>query len=158
VLPQLEHHLDADQMTLARQGSMPMVATLFPNLSWLGSPFFFFLRTWQPVSPGEIELRTWVISHPDADQEQRRARVKGLNLTFGTTGMFEQDDAVIWSRIQNSHSSVTGSRELVSYACTNGESDQDWPGPGNVWTGFPSDDHLWSFHMRWLHLMTGGEL
>jgi hypothetical protein len=166
VLPQLEHHLNSEQMTLLRRGSPPMVATLFPNMSWLASPFFFFLRTWQPIGPGEIEIRTWAMTHPDATDEQKRARDKGVNLTFGMTGTFEQDDAAIWSRIQRTHESLHGSRELVSYACTHGASDKrgylpdggEWPGPGHVWQGFPSDDHLWNFHMRWLHLMTGGDL
>jgi len=167
VLPQLERHLNPEQFSLLRRGAPPFVATLFPNLSWLASPFFFFLRTWQPVGPGEIELRTWVMAHPDANPEQRRAKVQGLNLTFGTTGMFEQDDAVIWSRIQRTHESLIGSGELVSYGCTHGAPDKqrgyvhhtgEWPGPCNVWQGFPSDDHLWNFHMRWLHLMNGGEL
>lgn len=30
--------------------------------------------------------------------------------------------------------------------------------PGHVWQGFASDDHLWSVHLRWLHLMNGGDL
>lgn len=165
VLPQLEHRLSSEQMTLLRYGSLPLVATVFPNMSWLASPFFFFVRTWQPVRPGEIELWTWVLTHPDATREERRARDKGLNMSFGVTGMFEQDDTVIWSRIQRMHESVTGSRELVSYACTNGEPGKgghfaggDWPGPGHVWQGFPSDDHIWHFHMRWLHLMRGTEV
>lgn len=165
VLPQLEHHLNPEQMTLLRRGSLPMVVTLFPNMSWLASQFFFFLRTWQPIGPGEIEIRTWVIAHPDATEEERRSRVQGLNLTFGTTGMFETDDTAIWSRIQRSHQSLIGSQEPVSYACSHGASDKrgylpdggEWPGPGSVWQGFPSDDPIWNFHMRWLHLMTGGE-
>jgi hypothetical protein len=72
--------------------------------------------------------------------------------------MFEQDDMAIMSRIQRAHEDVIGSQEPVSYACTNGAPDPTWPGPGHVWQGFPSDDHLWNFHMRWLHLMTGGQL
>ena len=84
--------------------------------------------------------------------------MQGVNSTFGATGMFEQDDAVIWSRIQRSHESLEGSRQWVNYTCTNGAPSSEWTGPGHVWKGFPSDDHLWNFHLRWLHLMTGGDL
>lgn len=159
VLPQLAENLDGEQMRLIEQGSFPMVATLFPNLSWLALPFFgCLLRVWHPVGPDEIELRTWAIAHPSADGAQRRARVQGVNSTFGVTGMFEQDDVAIWSRAQRAHQTLEGSRRYVSYASTNGAPDPDWPGPGDVWTGFGSEDHIWGFHRRWLHLMSGGDL
>ncbi len=159
VIPQMARHLDETQLALVNQGSVPMVATLFPNMSWLTMPFFgAFLRVWHPVGPGEIELRTWVIAHPAADGPQRRVRMQGVNSTFGATGMFEQDDTAIWSRAQRAHQTFEGSRQWVSYACSNGAPSTDWPGPGPVWTGFNSDDHIWAFHLRWLHLMTGGEL
>lgn len=158
VLPQLERHLNAEQMELARAGSFPMVVTVFPNLSWLSTPFGFFLRVWQPTGPGEIELWTWALAHPDATPEQRRSLAQGVNRTFGATGLFEQDDTAIWSRVQRAHEGVMARHEFVSYGCTGGDPDDTWRGPGHVWTGFSTDDHLWNFHLRWLHLMTGGAL
>jgi phenylpropionate dioxygenase-like ring-hydroxylating dioxygenase large terminal subunit len=158
VLPELEEHMNPEQMSILKDGAIPLVGNFFPNFSWLASPFFFFLRTWQPISPNEIEIRTWTMTHPDASEADRKARLQGVNLTFGATGMFETDDMTIFARIQRQHENLIGSREPVSYAATLGEPDSDWPGPGLVWKGMAADDHLWNFHLRWLHLMTGGEL
>jgi hypothetical protein len=147
-----------------RVGAAPLVTTIFPNFSWLASPVFFFIRTWQPIGPSEIELRTWTLTHPDATAEQRRMRDQTSNLTFGLTGMLEQDDMVIWSRIQRAHQGVVGGEEMVNYTCTRPvdkshflPDGRDWPGPGEIRQGFPSDDPLWNFHLRWLHLMRGGQ-
>lgn len=167
VLPQIERHLSAEQLTLLRNGTPTNIATIFPNTTWSIAPMlFFFVRTWQPVAPGKIEIWTWTLSHPDATDEQKRARDRGLNLTFGPTGMFGQDDLVIFSRGQRAARGTIGSREYMNYGYTNGAPDRrgylsddgEWPGPGNVWLGFPGDDHIWNFYVRWLHLMTGREL
>ena len=80
--------------------------------------------------------------------------------------MFGQDDLVIFTRGQRAARGTVGSRESMNYGYTNGPPDKrgylsddgEWPGPGNVWLGFPGDDQIWNFYLRWLHLMTGGEL
>jgi phenylpropionate dioxygenase-like ring-hydroxylating dioxygenase large terminal subunit len=158
ILPELDKHMNAEQMALINEGAFPLVGTFFPNTSWLASPFFFFMRTWQPISPNEIEIWTWTIAHPDATPEERKGRTQGVNLTFGATGMFEQDDMTIFNRIQRMHDSVIGGREEISYAGRAGDPTDEWPGPGRAWYGVAADDHIWNFHLRYLHRMTGGEV
>jgi nitrite reductase/ring-hydroxylating ferredoxin subunit len=162
VLPQLEDHLNPEQLTLLRNGTPTGITTIFPNMTWSFQYVFFFLRIWQPVAPGKIEMWTWTITHPDATDEQNLARDRGVNLTFGVTGMLAQDDLAICARIQRAARGVIGSQQFVSFG-TNGAPDKrgylsedgEWPGPGDVWLGFPSDDPIWNFYMRWLHLMSG---
>ena len=164
VFPEMEHHLSPEQLTILRNGTPANVATIFPNFTWSISHIFFFVRIWQPIAPGEIELWTWTLAHPDATDEQRRTRDRGLNLTFGVTGMIAQDDLAIFSRSQRAAAGLMGSQAPVTYACTGGApspkgyltDDGVWPGPGDVWVGFPTDDNLWNYYMRWLHLMSGG--
>ncbi|MGB8391048.1 aromatic ring-hydroxylating oxygenase subunit alpha [Mycobacterium sp.] len=167
VLPEIDRHLSPEQLTLLRNGTATNIATIFPNTTWSMAPgLFFFVRTWQPVAPGQIEIWTWTLSHPDASEEQKRARDRGLNLTFGPTGMFGQDDMVVFSRGQRGARGTVASHEFMNYGYSNGAPDKrgylsedgEWPGPGDVWIGFPGDDQIWNFYLRWLHLMTGGDL
>ena len=162
VLPQLERHLSPEQLTILQNGTPSGVATIFPNMTWSFQYIFSFLRIWQPVAPGKIEMWTWTITHPDASHEQNLARDRGVNLTFGVNGMLAQDDLAVCARIQRAARGAIGSHELVSFG-SNGKpnrrgymsEDGEWPGPGNVWVGFPSDDGIWNFYMRWLRLMSG---
>lgn len=164
VLPQLEHHLSPEQLTLLHNGTATTQVTIFPNTTWSMAPeAFFFIRTWQPVGPGEVEIWTWTMAHPDSTEEEMRARDRSLNFTFGPTGMLGQDDLVVFSRSQRAARGAVGSRQYVNYGYSNGVPDKrgylsedgEWPGPGTVWIGFPGDDQIWNFYLRWLQLMTG---
>lgn len=164
VVPQTEHHLSEQQMTMLRNGTPANIATIFPHFSWSFSDTFFLVRIWQPVTPNTIDLWTWTLAHPDATADQKRDRDRALNMTFGVTGLIAQDDLAIFARSQRAAEGLVGSRAPVTYASTNGAPDKrgyltdggEWPGPGDIWiSDFPADDHMWNFYLRWLHLMTG---
>jgi hypothetical protein len=146
------------------------VGNLFPNCSWvmqatMGGPLCT-LRTWNPVGPNHVELCSWVITHPAASEELRTVTATGYAQQFGISGMFEQDDLAIWSRIQRARQGAMGGRQDVDYSSgrvpnkTNQMSDAcDWPGPGTVWesrggAGAVADDAMWQFFLRWYALMT----
>jgi hypothetical protein len=162
VIPQLDSHMDEAQMRLLREGVFPAVGSVFPNFSWIAMPTFFLLRLWSPAASGELEVYNWVVGHPDSSEEGRAMRDRGLNFTFGFTGILEQDDMVTWVRIQRGTRGAQSRRQFSSYACSRPADPtgffpdgSDWPGPGEIRHGFVSDDHIWNFHLRWRECMRG---
>jgi len=74
--------------------------TVFPNLSWLYSAMPT-IRVWHPKSPNEMEVWSNVFVDKDAPQEVKKALRRFTALTFGTSGLYEQDDGENWVAIQN---------------------------------------------------------
>lgn len=167
VHPQLEQHLSPEQLILLRNRTPASQVTIFPNTTWsIGPPHFFFLRTWQPLGPGKSEIWTWVLTHPHMPDEKKRALDQSVNFLFGPTGMIAQDDLIMFARNQRAASGTVGSHEFLNYGYSLGApnkrgyvtQDGEWPGPGDVWLGIASDDHIWNYYVRWHHLMAGGDL
>ncbi len=169
VLPQLENHLNDGQLELLQAGEFPGVGNIFPNFSWImqASPFgpLALIRTWHPVGPGQVEVWSWSLAHPDASDELRHASIKTHARLFGMAGMLEEDDVTIWSRMQRAREGYIGGQQQVDYSCRRQPDKsryvpdgRDWPGPGTVWQGrvadAVADDAMWNFYLRWYQLMT----
>lgn len=167
--PQLERNLLPEQMRLLNNGVFPGIGMLFPNFVWLGLVRFpgtpaagFTVRTFMPVAPDRTEVWSWALVHPDLSDEEKRQSAQMHTLTFGASGIFEQDDLAAWARIQTSVSGGQGRRQYLRYPSSRPPSpsgvlpDGDWPGPGDIWGGFSTDDSIWYWHMKWLELMTAG--
>lgn len=134
-------------------GFMVSAATLMPNLSlvhnWpqvdedgLVVPFIS-LRLWQPLGPGQCEVHSWFVVDRQAPQWFKDASYKAYLMSFGSSGMFEQDDVENWTSITH----VAGGRMARSLRLQNhmglDEHDKplreplaDWPGPGQAYQGF----------------------
>ena len=124
--------------------------------------------------PGEIAL---VVGKPvstlggavgpqvRAPEEQRRASAAGYTQQFGISGLLEQDDVVLWERVQRAREGAIGGEQYVDYSCARvpdlrpGDRDRgDWLGPGTVWhagtgPGAVADDAMWHFIRRWYDMM-----
>jgi 3-phenylpropionate/trans-cinnamate dioxygenase alpha subunit len=169
VMPQVRQRLSSDQLALVDKGEQPGVGNLFPNFAWVmqataAGPLCSF-RTWNPVGPGKFELWSWTVGHPGASAELKAATANGHTRTFGITGMIEQDDVTIWSRMQRARSGAMGGEQFVDYSSTRPPDKTnyladggDFPGPGTVWRGpgasAAADDAIWQFFLRWYDLMT----
>lgn len=134
-------------------GFMVSAATLMPNLSlvhnWpqvdqdgLVVPFIS-LRLWQPLGPGRCEVNSWFVVDRQAPQWFKDASYKAYLMSFGSSGMFEQDDVENWTSITH----VAGGRMARSLRLQNHmgldahdkplrEPLADWPGPGQAFQGF----------------------
>ena len=74
--------------------------TVFPNLSWLYS-CIPSIRVWHPKSPNEMEVSAYVFVDREAPSEVKEALRRFTVLTFGPSGLYEQDDGENWVNIQN---------------------------------------------------------
>ncbi|MFF4806349.1 Rieske 2Fe-2S domain-containing protein [Streptomyces sp. NPDC001351] len=96
----------ADQREFLESRYSVVGFTIFPNLSLikaatsteLGRPpaTFTCLRQWQPRGPEEFELWNWPLVWNAAPPEFNQASYDAAVLGFSPSGIFEQDDTVVW--------------------------------------------------------------
>ncbi|MBH5323483.1 aromatic ring-hydroxylating oxygenase subunit alpha [Aurantiacibacter sediminis] len=73
-------------------------ANMFPNMGIL--PLNQTLRIWQPKGPNAMEVWAWTLVDRDAPEDiKKQCRIK-TQMTFASSGVFEQDDAENWTEIQ----------------------------------------------------------
>lgn len=139
--------LTPEQLDLARR-CRTTVGTVFPNFSliWVFQSVdparkppasMLGVRQWRPRAADEIELWSWILSWEEAPEEFVKASYESHMATFGTSGIFEQDDTEPWTTItRNSGSTFARINDvLLNYQMgTPGvgvaERLEDWPGPG----------------------------
>ena len=118
-----EHWPDSIRQMVAGEGLIPSAATLFPNLSMLHlwaktddagtvAPFTT-VRLWQPVSAEETEALSWFVVDKDAPEAFKAASYKAYLMSFGSSGMFEQDDMENWSLATRMARGTMGRRVLL---------------------------------------------
>ncbi|CAN5744161.1 aromatic ring-hydroxylating dioxygenase subunit alpha [soil metagenome] len=138
---------------VGRDGFVPSASTLFPNLSMLHlwakiddqgtlAPFTT-LRLWQPVSETETETLSWFAVDKDATEEFKEASYKAYLMSFGSSGMFEQDDMENWSLVTQMSRGYLGSRltlhnrmGLTPDGAPMSPTLADYSGPGVARVGF----------------------
>ena len=121
VTPQVHEHLRTELARRAFTTMIPSVGALFPNFAFLnlnlptergqweaGIPHLLCIRVYQPRSVDEMEIWSWGLVHKDAGPELKTAGAQAALRTFGPGGTSEQDDAEVWSLIQNSFRGVRG--------------------------------------------------
>lgn len=161
--------LDDAQRHLLKS-SIPVTGTIFPNLSWLrfpGSadpanvPFATYssFRQWQPVAPGVMELWSWQLVWNCGTDEYNKACYDAGQNAFSASGMFEQDDTVVWEGLPRMARSVFpgGDTPLNYQLGFNGMStnapDPTWQGPGIARKGGLGEQNQRAFYTRWLKEM-----
>jgi hypothetical protein len=128
--------------------------TLFPNLSYL--PTNNSLRVWHPKGPGEIEVWAWTLVEVDTPPDVRDALRKSTLRTFGSSGVFEQDDAENWAEVTRSLRGARAGETWFNLSLGGGQ-DQDPEGraPGVTDTVL-SEAAARSFYGRWARLLEAG--
>jgi nitrite reductase/ring-hydroxylating ferredoxin subunit len=162
LVPELERHLDADQLRLLAT-SPPVVAGLFPNVAFLAFPspspsgqgWSFGFHSYVPAGPGRIEMTHWHLVERDASPTQQHETNMTSVLSTGISGIIEQDDAWAWAELQKSVQGVMGARETMRFPAIMGElRPEGWAGGGRVSAGTSKDDNQWNWWLRYLELMT----
>lgn len=159
LVPQISKNLSPEQMEVLLQYP-PAVGNVYPNLSWLNAPFvteyggplepMISIRLWHPRGPGQMEVWNWALVQKDAPQELKDAGRRCVIRTFGSAGIFEQDDAETWSGIQRAIRGVQGRERELTYFSSIPANTTDWPGPCDSYAGFAAEDNQWNLYRRWL--------
>ncbi len=159
-----ERHLGSQQ--LAVWGKMKNLhCTIFPNLSLLMSSAavvegqrvpYTTVRQWQPRGPNEIEVWSWLVVEREASAKWKELCRRAYILTFGPSGIFEQDDTENWSNITRNASGVMA-RNIGLFNYTMGLQREveasDFPGPGTVLDRKFQEANARSFYRRWMDLL-----
>ena len=162
LFPVFERTLSKEQYLLLKQ-MRNLHGTVFPNLSFLvsaltldGSPISHTtLRQWQPKGPGKMEISSWFLVEKEAlDQWKERSR-QAYIISFGSSGMFEQDDTENWSSISENCRGVMASRTLSFFYQMGLErsTSASFSGPGQVYDGKFCEANARAFYRHWLELM-----
>lgn len=150
----------------------PVVGTIFPNLSFIryfgepspGKPpaVYTSWRQWQPAGPGKMELWSWQMKWTFQTEEEAAASYAAGQYGFGSAGMFEQDDTVVWEGAPDAARSAWARKEKAAFNIQMGlegvgqqKRDMDWTGPGEVWRPGPGEPHARNFYAAWARMMQG---
>jgi PAH dioxygenase large subunit len=171
VLQTLASRLDPDQRKLLESGAPNGAGTfmnrfhLFPNLSCLNVGAFVdgerldpyvSLRIWQPIAPAKMEIVSWLLVERDASPEFKKASRRAYVLSFGPSGMLEQDDMENWTTISRVALGAAGgaTRQFLRMGAHDPVAPiRDWPGPGDAYPTQYFDLPAQGFLERWLEYL-----
>lgn len=134
-------------------GFMVSASSIYPNLSFVHnwpsvehdgpSVPFISIRLWQPVGPGETEVLSWFAVDKLAPQWFKEASYKSYLMSFGSSGMFEQDDTENWVSLTQvakgrmaRHLSLHSAMGMSTDGTPLRDQYHNWPGPGTALQGF----------------------
>jgi phenylpropionate dioxygenase-like ring-hydroxylating dioxygenase large terminal subunit len=157
--------LDENQRTFVENYGVT-VFTIFPNLSFIRVPGvpdptgmmptnFTCIRQWQPNGAGQMEIWNWPMVWNAAPAEFNDASVMASVASFSSSGVFEQDDTVVWTGPSVVGRSPFARRELKlnlqlgSPGMSDYEEVEDWCGPGFASTTVFGEIPQISFWRRW---------
>ncbi|GAA3841032.1 SRPBCC family protein [Streptomyces coacervatus] len=139
--------------------------TIFPNLSLIravasterGRPpvCFTALRQWQPRGPEQFELWNWPMVWNSAPPEFNQASYEGSVFGFSPSGVFEQDDTVVWrgGPMVGRSAFARQDMKLNFQMGLDGMSDYkprpDWMGPGEASTSVYGESNQRRWWQRW---------
>ncbi|WP_433286288.1 SRPBCC family protein [Pseudonocardia sp. CA-142604] len=134
------------------------VGTIFPNVSFMDSMRFMTLRVWQPAGPRRVDVNSWCLVDSSLPAELKNAAMRQYVLSFGPSGMFEQDDGEIWTSISEATRGVIAQRHAFDYTMGLGHEVpvKDRTGvalPGVMGEAFITEANQRSFYRRWRQLM-----
>lgn len=165
---EIEEHLDPEQVKLLDRvknfhgNTYPNLAFLIPNLIEIAGRRVTgtTLRQWQPIGPDRIVLYSWLLVERNAPQEWKDLVRRAHIMTFGASGMLEQDDTEIWEAVTTNTVGLLARDDPWYLDYTMGTGKQpltDFPGPGTAYPGKFSEASARGFYRRWLADMTGGD-
>jgi 3-phenylpropionate/trans-cinnamate dioxygenase alpha subunit len=139
---------------------MPMGhVTIFPNFSMLDLYPYTFIRVWHPRGPFNTEVHGALIVDSRLSETEKMNIFKRYISEFGPNGIFDQDDAEIWSNCEDTAKGYIGRSMYLNYQAGLGieipastKYNADIPG---VFGSPFSDINMRGFYKTWLELMKG---
>lgn len=134
------------------------VGTMFPNISFMDSMRFTTLRLWQPAGPHKVEINSWCFVDSAMPEDLKEAAMRQYILSFGPSGMFEQDDGEVWTSIVDGTRGVVAQRHNFDYSMGLGHEVEvrEKLGidlPGVMGEAFITEGNQRSFYRRYKQLM-----
>lgn len=167
IVESLQRRLNPTQVEVLRR-TVFLHGTVFPNLSvlnvWISKDHLSMpapmltLRLWHPLGPDRMELWSWFLVERDGPEWYRQECYETYVRTFGTSGVFEQDDAENWRSVTRVLRGSLARGQRLNYQMGLGvlEADPDWPGPGEAYPLNYAEFNQRAFHARWLEYMQNG--
>jgi phenylpropionate dioxygenase-like ring-hydroxylating dioxygenase large terminal subunit len=162
--------LSPEQLELARQ-CRTTVGTVFPNLSFIfvnqsvdperkPPATMLGVRQWRPTASDSIELWSWILSWEDAPEDFVRDSYECHMATFGTSGIFEQDDTEPWTTITRTSGSAFArlsdfrlNYQMGTPGVGTAERMPDWPGPGTAFNTRYEEGNMRNLVETWVRYM-----
>jgi phenylpropionate dioxygenase-like ring-hydroxylating dioxygenase large terminal subunit len=126
--------------------------TIFPNFSFL--PGINAMRVWHPRGPGEMEVWSMILVDKDAPDEVKMAYRDRVTRMFGTSGIFEQDDAENWTEVQRVLKGRRAQQSPFNVLMGKGNQKEDKDMPGIISNMF-SEEAARGFYEHWARMMDG---
>ena len=154
-------NLDAEQLALLERVKN-FHGNVFPNLSFLIPNFIeiagkrvsgMMLRVWQPAGPDRLQVWSWHLVEKNAPEWWKKLGKQMYVQTFGTSGMFDQDDTENWeAQTRNSNAALRRDQEVFLHYEMGVGADPltDFPGPGRVFDGKFSEAAARTYYRTWL--------
>jgi 3-phenylpropionate/trans-cinnamate dioxygenase alpha subunit len=139
---------------------MPMGhVTIFPNFSMLDIYPYTFIRIWHPKGPFHTEVHGALIVDSRISENEKIKIFERYISEFGPTGIFDQDDAEIWSNCEDTAKGYIGRSIYLNYQAGLGVEvpvsiAYNIDVPGTLGSPF-SDINMRGFYKMWLELIKG---
>jgi 3-phenylpropionate/trans-cinnamate dioxygenase alpha subunit len=140
--------ISAQQRRLLR---CSLVMTVFPNLSFVYFPGLCSIRVWHPRAADQTELWSWALYNKDAPEQVKDSIRKQVTRMFSPSGMLEQDDLEVWSRLESNLCGMPSDFRLC-YEFGAQEESPARPFPGTT-TSLQSDTPAFAFYRRWSEML-----
>jgi len=113
------------------------------------------MRLWQPRGSDTIEVISWLLLEKETSDEWKKKIQKTYILTFGSSGMLEQDDTENWTKMTENSRQLGRLLDMpLSYGMGLGRKPmENFPGPGEVYEGKFHEANARAFYQRWLDLL-----
>ena len=151
---------------------IPASGSLFPNLSFVSVAVaidearepvrFTTFRQWRPLNADHMEIISWCAVEQEAPEEWKLRSERAYSVSFGSSGMLEQDDTENWGYVTaaakgqlaeqfplNYRMGLTTQHEPLVATLT------DWPGPGDVYPVTFAEHNQRQFWRAWLRYLSG---
>jgi phenylpropionate dioxygenase-like ring-hydroxylating dioxygenase large terminal subunit len=142
----------------------PTNGNLFPSVYWMAiqtmyasgepAPGLLHFRVHVPRGPGQVETMNWALFERDAPPEIQRGCIRAGVQNFGTSGIWDQDDAEAWISVQRALQGAMGRDRWFDYRAAASPPTEEFP--GMTYTGIARDDCQWIAWEWYFHLMNGG--
>ena len=166
VASEIEAHLVPAQLDLFNRvknfhgNVFPNLSFLIPNVIKVGDHKVSgtTLRLWQPMGLNRIQVWSWYLVERNAPQWWKELGRATYVQTFGSSGMFEQDDTENWDLQTKNMLGVASWDEPVMLDYSMGmrsEPLRDFRGPGTVYAGKFNEAAARNFYRKWAEMMRG---
>jgi phenylpropionate dioxygenase-like ring-hydroxylating dioxygenase large terminal subunit len=132
----------------------PAAATIFPNFSLLRASARTF-RMWHLKGPDKIEIWSWLYVDKAAPDSVKKALRLAGTLSFGPSGVFEQDDMDNWEQCTKAGRGTVSRRMRLNYQMGLGHESFNDDLQALASDYRYSDSNHREFYRRWSQMMAG---